>query len=205
MFVFVNKLDVLQYMHGVDLPRVEARIRDKIARLVEDADRDVVFGCAAISDERAWASAAISRLLAAALPLHQAGAVLNIRLTNRVRASVAAVRQEAAMLHVPRRAILAAHHPLRHAALSKLIATVAAIMGVEARSEAMSSMIGAVHRQFNAREGTSSLWVRFVDRILLWLLDHTRDTATTLFATDPIRRGCGRGGSNAHRWCAMAN
>jgi hypothetical protein len=167
IFVFVNKLDVLQYMHGADLSRVEARIREKVAPFVADARRDVVFGSAtAIGGHPAWASQSIGNLVSAVLAPDDADSVLNERLTRRVRAFVLSVREEAARVQVTQHAILGARHRLRRAALVELATSVAAIMGVDDGAISMSSMVDAVHRRFGEGDPASHRWRDFADRLI---------------------------------------
>jgi hypothetical protein len=167
IFVFVNKLDVLQYMHGAALPRVEARIRDKVAPFVTNVATDVVFGSAVVNEgPAAWTTAPIARLVSAALPFAEAHATLHTRLVSRVHTFVLAIREEAARLHVVEHAGVAARRPLRRATLADVAASVGAIMSVDGDEASVTSMVRAVQRRVGDRAPASWPWRGLADRLI---------------------------------------
>jgi hypothetical protein len=63
IWVFVNKLEVLKYMHRNDLPAVQQRIREKMAKYVDNPQQDILFGDARRLEGDAWVRQPLDRLL----------------------------------------------------------------------------------------------------------------------------------------------
>lgn len=63
IWVFVNKLEVLAFQFGEDLPAVEQRIREKMAKYVGDPEKDILFGNARRLEGKAWVRQPIAELM----------------------------------------------------------------------------------------------------------------------------------------------
>jgi molecular chaperone DnaK len=63
IWVFVNKLDVLKYVHRNALPTVQERIREKMAKYVVDPQTDILFGDARRLEGNEWVRQPLDELM----------------------------------------------------------------------------------------------------------------------------------------------